>query len=89
MKLQRAFDRYGINSFSFSILQECSPDNLRRLEIHWINQKDAVKTGYNCYADGSSLTRVCEETRERISNGLKRSEKFHQTMRSDEYRQKV
>ena len=34
--LQRAFDKYGEKRFEFSVLQECSIDDLDKVEKEWI-----------------------------------------------------
>lgn len=46
--LQRAWDKYGEASFTFSVLHECSVDELIRQEMHWIDTKNTGSpAGYN------------------------------------------
>lgn len=45
--LYRAFRKYGVENFSFEILELCEESKLREKEIYWINKLDAVKKGYN------------------------------------------
>ena len=45
--LYRAFRKYGINNFSFEILELCDESLLREKEIEWINKLDAINSGYN------------------------------------------
>lgn len=45
--LYRAFRKYGIENFSFEILEECKEEELRDKEIYWINKLDALNLGYN------------------------------------------
>lgn len=48
--LYLAIRKYGIENFSFDIVQECEPSELDELEIHWIKY-------YNSYYDGYNQTR--------------------------------
>lgn len=34
--LYKAFKKYGLNNFTWKILEECSEDNLKDREIYWI-----------------------------------------------------
>ena len=45
--LYRAFRKYGIENFSFEIIEYCSEDKLAEREIYWINKLDTVENGYN------------------------------------------
>lgn len=45
--LYRAFRKYGIENFSFEILEFCEEQFLREKEIYWINKLDAINQGYN------------------------------------------
>lgn len=45
--LYRAFRKYGIENFSFEILELCEEEKLREREIYWINKLDAINKGYN------------------------------------------
>lgn len=47
-KLQTAYNKFGVESFSYSVLEECSEDVLLSREIYWIEQYDSIKNGYNC-----------------------------------------
>ena len=52
--LQNAFDKYGEDSFEFSILYEenCSQDRLNELEEYYIEKYDTYLNGYNCNRGG-------------------------------------
>ena len=45
--LYRAFRKYGIDNFSFEILELCEEDKLSEREIYWINKLDTLHNGYN------------------------------------------
>lgn len=46
--LYQAFRKYGIENFSFSILEECSREELSQKELAWIEKKNSFYHGYNC-----------------------------------------
>ena len=45
--LYRAIHKYGIDNFEFSVLQECSKEQLNELEIYWIEKYNSFNQGYN------------------------------------------
>jgi len=45
--LYRAFSKYGIDNFSFEVIEECSRSELNKREIYWINYYNSVNNGYN------------------------------------------
>lgn len=45
--LYRAIRKYGINNFSFSIIEICKEEELDEKEIYWINYYDSYNNGYN------------------------------------------
>ena len=45
--LQRAWNKYGEDSFEFSIVEKCNEDDLSNKEIYWIKEMDAYHNGYN------------------------------------------
>ena len=50
-KLQRAWDKYGADAFSFSVLEECAPDACIATEQKYI---DALRPYYNTRRDAAS-----------------------------------
>ena len=51
--LYRAFNKYGINNFTISTLEEVEDDLiLSTREIYWINKLDTYKHGYNATRGG-------------------------------------
>lgn len=65
--LQNAWNKYGKESFSFSIIIECPKDDLDSLEKHYINEYDSFKNGYNRDSGGKKGKTISEETRKLIS----------------------
>ena len=45
--LYRAFRKYGINNFSFEIIEKCKISELNKKEIYWIQYYNSYKKGYN------------------------------------------
>ena len=45
--LYLAFEKYGINNFTFEIIEECQPEDLDQREIYWIEYYNSYLKGYN------------------------------------------
>ena len=45
--LYKAFRKYGLENFSFEIIEECNISELNEKEIYWIQYYDSYKNGYN------------------------------------------
>lgn len=50
--LYQAFIKYGVENFSFEILEECLPEELSEKEKFYINKYNTYKNGYNMTAGG-------------------------------------
>lgn len=66
--LQRAWDKYGEDSFDFFILERCKKDILAEREQFWINFYDSYNNGYNQTIGGEgSLGVICsQEKRQKL-----------------------
>ena len=53
--LYKAFRKYGIENFDFSILEECDFSVLREREKYWIKFYDSYNHGYNSTEGGEDL----------------------------------
>lgn len=63
--LKRSFNKYGLENFTFEIIEECEKENLLQREQYYIN---TLKPEYNiCKIAGNTLGRFhSEETRQKI-----------------------
>ena len=66
--LQRAWNKYGEESFRFDILEKCDIDKLDEREIYWIQKYDSYNNGYNqtMGGDGNRGYIVSEETKQKM-----------------------
>jgi group I intron endonuclease len=64
--LQSACNKYGLDNFEFSIIEECSMDIIDEREIYWIAYYDSCNTefGYNLSTGGDSPSRGVKLTQE-------------------------
>lgn len=53
--IDQAIHKYGIDNFDFSIIEECSLEELNDREIYWIQYYNSYENGYNCTLGGKSL----------------------------------
>jgi len=67
-KLHEAFDQFGINAFSFEVVEECDKKELRKREKWWIAHFDCVwPKGYNMNKGGSGKVNHSAKTKKKIS----------------------
>ena len=63
--LYKAFRKYGIENFSFEIIEECKPNFLDEKEIYWINFYNTLNEGYNQTSGGNgrnnSIVKLTED----------------------------
>lgn len=50
--IYNAMRKYGINNFSFDIIEECPIDKLKEREVYWIEKLDTYNNGYNATKGG-------------------------------------
>ena len=53
--ISRAFRKYGLDNFEFTIVEECSKEQLNERECYWINYYDSFFHGYNETLGGSAF----------------------------------
>lgn len=85
LSISRAFRKYGIDNFSFELLEECVPEALSDREMFWVAK---LKPAYNRTLGGRGPNgmRLSEEARSRLS--AKGKEQW-QRMTPEEQRRRV
>lgn len=53
-----ALRKYGVENFSFSILEECEASELNNKEIEWISKLNSFEEGYNCTRGGDGYLKI-------------------------------
>lgn len=84
-----SINKYGEDNFTFEIIDTANNiDELNDKEIYWINFYNSVSpNGYNLTGGGQGKKMmVTNELSERISKGLKNSEKWQEIKNSEEYK---
>ena len=56
--LYQAMNKYGLDNFDFSIIEECEPQLLDEKEMYYIQQYDSYNHGYNMTYGGSGLNGI-------------------------------
>ena len=69
--LQRAWNKYGQENFSFEILELCSEDMLDDVEIKYIEFYDACRNGYNIESGGNKNKCMSESTKQKLREKAK------------------
>lgn len=66
--------KYGIDKFTFVVIEICSDDVIQEREFFWMNYFNSTNRnkGYNLRMDESGMMVVHESTRKKISERLKR-----------------
>lgn len=54
--LDIAIKKYGVDAFSYEIIEECSLADLNEREMYWIRYYNSIELGYNCSNGGDSQT---------------------------------
>lgn len=69
IKLQNAVRKYGLQSFSFDLLELCSLADLVAKEQEWLDRLEVVNTGYNIAPVAGSVfgLKATEETKKKMS----------------------
>jgi len=72
--IYNALNKYGPEHFKYEIIEQCENDIdiLDKLEKHYIEKYDSIKTGYNCN-DGGRVHNFSDATRKKLSDSIKAS----------------
>lgn len=70
--LQNSYNKYGYESFEYSVLEECEENDLTKREQYWIDYYGGIESSktYN-YKEASSKGHLNKDARVRISKNLK------------------
>ena len=69
--IHRAIRKYGVDNFSFDIVEECDQDKLREREIYWIDYYNSFGDGYNLTSGGEGVPTVnIKQTQKLWDDGL-------------------
>lgn len=69
--IHRAIRKYGVDNFSFDVIEECDQDKLLEREIYWINYYQSFGNGYNLTSGGEGVPTVnIKQTQKLWDNGL-------------------
>lgn len=75
--LSRAFRKYGIENFSFEVIEKCSADDLNKREKYWISYYDTFYNGYNQTLGGDGSRTQPKEKIIGIINDLENTDMYH------------
>jgi group I intron endonuclease len=72
--LTNAVAKYGIENFTFEVIEYCSVSQLIELEFKWMKHYDSINSdkGFNLRFDSSSASGVSELTKNKISKRVRR-----------------
>jgi group I intron endonuclease len=56
--IHRAIRKYGIENFSFEVIERCSPDELKDREVYWIKKYESYEKGYNMTHGGEGVPSI-------------------------------
>lgn len=57
-KFYLAIQRYGLENFSFEVIEECAQEELDKREIYWIDYFNSYEQGYNSSKGGQFKTTI-------------------------------
>lgn len=91
--LYRAMKKYGIDNFTYEVIQECPKESLNKLELFYIIQysSNIRKYGYNLNLQGSSATfnklnnTILIHIIEDLKSGIKKADICHKYSISHQY----
>ena len=64
--LQRAWNKYKQDNFSFEILELCYENELDDVEVKYIEFYDSINNGYNIEPGGNKNKRLSEKTKQKL-----------------------
>ena len=75
--LSRALRKYGVENFSFEIIEECNIEQLNERERYWVSYYDSFYNGYNQTLGGDSPKNAPKEKIIGIIKDLENTDMYH------------
>ena len=75
--LMKSFRKYGIENFSFEVIEECKIEELNDREIYWIEFYDTFFNGYNQTFGGDTTSQQPKEKIIGVINDLLNTNMLH------------
>lgn len=69
-KIYQAFNQYGIDNFTFEVIEECEVNKLNEREQYWIDYYDCYNNGYNMSRTQNLQSKIDWGTVMKIVNDL-------------------
>ena len=81
--LQRSWNKYGENSFEFSIVEVCSETELNAKEIYWIAENNSFYNGYNQTKGGDGVRgyKHSDEYKQKVSERVSGEKNYFYNVR--------
>lgn len=76
--LSRAIRKYGVDNFSFEVIEECKQSELNEKERYWIAYYNTFYDGYNQTLGGDTAISKPKEKIIGIINDLETTDMYHQ-----------
>ena len=79
--LQNSFNKYGLENFTFEVLEECNKEELSTRERYYIKLYNSMNEGYNKTSGGENIPgwQQSDEVRHKISEKLKVNNAMHRS----------
>lgn len=81
--LQKAWNKYGKDSFIFKIIEKCSREELNEKELFWIKEEDTYNNGYNLDKGGAGVLKYPEVYYRVIKKGADKGHKRYQIIKDN------
>ena len=75
--LSRALRKYGIENFSFEIIEECAIEQLNERERYWVSYYDSFYNGYNQTLGGDSPKNAPKDNIIGVIRDLENTDMYH------------
>ena len=88
--IKGAIMKWGVEAFTFSIIEECKSEDLNDREVWWIETLGTLSpSGYNLISGGGQGTSYSKETKQKIAESMKGNTNCMGKSPSDETKKKL